>query len=404
MAILCIGIMVSAVGKQNVERYFGILSLIAGKDCLGLENHALVATSMTCIGSMVSVLGPRCLPMVPQILERILDILETPEIDLIVAECGLDTLATFFEVLPLFITFFIPRIVKLVTRSMPEALGSHRDELCALIGTNTQHSALSSHISRFVADINQSDELFIAPLLLIIKSLMKATAPQELMDSRNSYHNIFTALLPIQPEATILVIQEYIVNINETAFKPFFAGLVKWGRDNPVLLQIADMLLDTLKSLFIHHTTLIMDILLEDVNELKLSILTKVFAYDTVEYTSQDRFEKVSAVLLKCLNDGLPVEKALVALSTCRADLFKTIHKPILLSLRNDSDAVQICGIEIIKNLYEELPNMIQFFPEQVPFLAELLEDGSEQVQENTRELCDSIQSVLGEPIEQYFK
>lgn len=65
---------------------------------------------------------------------------------------------------------------------------------------------------------------------------------------------------------------------------------------------------------------------------------------------------------------------------------------------------VRIGGVlavcEIAKKLGEEF---LPLLPETVPFLAELLEDEDEKVENTSKRVVQELESALGEPISKYF-
>ncbi len=84
--------------------------------------------------------------------------------------------------------------------------------------------------------------------------------------------------------------------------------------------------------------------------------------------------------------------------------LFKALHRKILLKTRHHEPEVRMVALGIIEEVYQRKgADMLVYFPETIPFLAELLEDEDENVEVMTKQLCEIIQTHLGEPIEPYF-
>lgn len=82
----------------------------------------------------------------------------------------------------------------------------------------------------------------------------------------------------------------------------------------------------------------------------------------------------------------------------------KTINRQILLKTRHANARVRTASILAVSELYTKLgEEMLQYFPETIPFLAELFEDDDENVESECQDLCQQIQHYLGEPIDSYF-
>ena len=80
----------------------------------------------------------------------------------------------------------------------------------------------------------------------------------------------------------------------------------------------------------------------------------------------------------------------------------KQINKALCLKTRSNETETRLMTVLILKDVYKRVGEpMLNFFPETIPFIAELMED--EDLEEPTQDLCLVIQDHLGEPIQQYF-
>jgi hypothetical protein len=98
--------------------------------------------------------------------------------------------------------------------------------------------------------------------------------------------------------------------------------------------------------------------------------------------------------------------------SSCRDEsCWKSLNKTVLLKTRSDSSDVRYIAIKVISELYTNLgEEMLIFFPETIPFFAELMEghfklilDDDPEIAQLCQDVCLQIQNYLGEPIQQYF-
>lgn len=82
----------------------------------------------------------------------------------------------------------------------------------------------------------------------------------------------------------------------------------------------------------------------------------------------------------------------------------KALNRAVCMATRSTRPEVRLAGIYILKEMYDKVGDaMLVFFPETIPFLAELMEDEDEDVEGACQDLCAVIQGYLGEPIQQYF-
>jgi U3 small nucleolar RNA-associated protein 10 len=86
-------------------------------------------------------------------------------------------------------------------------------------------------------------------------------------------------------------------------------------------------------------------------------------------------------------------------------DAWKLINKSALMKTRSEHASVRWAALRVVSELYTRLgEEMLVFFPETIPFLAELLEDDDLEVEQLCKDVCLEIQEHLGEPIEPYFQ
>lgn len=80
----------------------------------------------------------------------------------------------------------------------------------------------------------------------------------------------------------------------------------------------------------------------------------------------------------------------------------KQMNKLLCLKTRSSESEIRLITVLILKEIYKRVGEpMLTFFPETIPFIAELMED--EEMEDATQDLCLVIQDHLGEPIQHYF-
>ena len=113
-----------------------------------------------------------------------------------------------------------------------------------------------------------------------------------------------------------------------------------------------------------------------------------------VDEFGEDYVELMSKGVLPCITE--------LAVFTKEESQRKQINKLLCLNTRSSKTQVRLMSVLILKEIYKRIGEpMLNFFPETIPFIAELMED--EELEEVTQDLCLVIQDHLGEPIQQYF-
>ncbi|KRZ93048.1 HEAT repeat-containing protein 1 [Trichinella sp. T8] len=118
-----------------------------------------------------------------------------------------------------------------------------------------------------------------------------------------------------------------------------------------------------------------------------------------------DQFDNISLI-----NYELRVEKCLIK---CIIDVAQTIndetywkklHYNILLKTRHADKRVRHSVLVLLEKWYEMLNEQASgLIAESVPFLSELMEDESEEVEMQCKQLANVCEKIIGEPLQKYF-
>jgi U3 small nucleolar RNA-associated protein 10 len=154
-----------------------------------------------------------------------------------------------------------------------------------------------------------------------------------------------------------------------------------------------------------------------------LSCLHKIFLHcpaspSSSSFITKERFDTLLTPLVHQISNQVGggavfqrrVEKLLcpcvaqLAVAAGREDLWKPLNYQLLLKTRHKKAEVRYAVVVVLKEVYSRLGNeFMSLLPETIPFLAELLEDESEEVEQETRSLISTIETHVGESIQQYF-
>ncbi|KAG1661115.1 HEAT repeat-containing protein 1 [Nymphon striatum] len=149
-----------------------------------------------------------------------------------------------------------------------------------------------------------------------------------------------------------------------------------------------------------------------------LSTLHKCFLYDHEGFINKERFETLLHPLVDQLENfigGNEVyeERVKNYLSPCIAQFavavgedqcWKKLNYEILLKTRHSSAKVRFyalqCTLEICKKLGDDFTSLL---PETIPFMAELMEDESFDVEQKCHSVISEMEAILGESLQSYF-
>ncbi|XP_068088359.1 HEAT repeat-containing protein 1 isoform X2 [Hyperolius riggenbachi] len=241
-----------------------------------------------------------------------------------------------------------------------------------------------------------------------------------------------------------------VMKLSEATFRPLFFKLFDWcrteGASKDRLLtfcRLADCIADKLKGLFTlfagHLVKPFAEILNEnnaiktdeaffelDENnkksclllEFTLNCLHKIFLYDTQHFLSKERADALMMPLVDQIENLLGgdeefqerVNKSLVpciaqfAVAMADDSLWKPLNYQILLKMRHSSPKVRFAALLVLVDLVEKLrENYMVLLPETIPFLAELMEDECEEVEQQCQKTIKQLESILGESLQSYF-
>ncbi|EGF78889.1 hypothetical protein BATDEDRAFT_90066 [Batrachochytrium dendrobatidis JAM81] len=239
-----------------------------------------------------------------------------------------------------------------------------------------------------------------------------------------------------------------MMKINENIFRPLFLKVVDWATSEmlekngwtiqgistrqQLLYRLTDRLFSELKSIFVPYLAYLLENILStlhrftennvldaDVWILMVSNLKSCFLYHgTNDFITSDRLQTVLKALIKQIevveaHDVAYKDNMLSHLVPCIGQLavtfrsekvWKGLTQQVLKLTRSDDANVKWTCIKVLHEMYSRLgEEMLVYFPEAIPFIAELMEDDNEDVEKSCQELCLLIQHYLGEPIQHYF-
>ncbi|XP_074520190.1 HEAT repeat-containing protein 1 [Halichoeres trimaculatus] len=239
-----------------------------------------------------------------------------------------------------------------------------------------------------------------------------------------------------------------VLKLSEVTFRPLFFKLFDWSKSDSkdrllTFYRLSDCIAGRLKGLFVLFTGNLVkpfsDLLRlsnssqtderlftssraeEKVSlllQFVLDCLHKIFLYDKNRFLSKERAGTLLGPLVDQLEnmvggDQVYQQRVTQHLVPCVGQfsvaleddaLWKTLNYQILLKTRHTNSKVRFSALLALTELASKLKeNYMVLLPETIPFLAELMEDECEEVEQQVQKVVQEMENILGEPLQSYF-
>ncbi|TDG97662.1 hypothetical protein EPR50_G00210190 [Perca flavescens] len=238
-----------------------------------------------------------------------------------------------------------------------------------------------------------------------------------------------------------------VMKLSEVTFRPLFFKLLDWSKSGSTervltFYRLVDFIAERLKGLFVLFAGNLVKPFADLLNQTNscqtgtplfgssceektclllgfvLDCLQKIFLFDTQRFLSRERAEALLTPLVDQLENSVGGQQqyeqrvtqhlvpCLGQFSVALADesLWKTLNYQILLKTRNADSKVRFSALVMLMELASKLKeNYMVLLPETIPFLAELMEDECEEVEQQVQKVVQEMENILGEPLQSYF-
>ncbi|XP_069543811.1 HEAT repeat-containing protein 1 [Brachyistius frenatus] len=239
-----------------------------------------------------------------------------------------------------------------------------------------------------------------------------------------------------------------VMKLSEVTFRPLFFKLFDWSKSDSnerllTFFRLCDRVAERLKGLFVLFAgNLVKPLadLLTRINDSKtdelfpvcdvgvektclllrfvLDGLQKIFLFDTQRFLSRERADVLLTPLVDQLEnrvggEGVYRQRVTQHLVPCVGRFsvaladdsqWKTLNYQILLKTRHADAEVRFSSLLMLNELASKLKeNYVVLLPETIPFLAELMEDECEEVEQQVQKVVQEMENILGEPLQSYF-
>ncbi|NWQ74068.1 HEAT1 protein, partial [Columbina picui] len=359
----------------------------------------------------------------------------------------------------------VVRLEKIVVKFGPSSQISLRvTSLKTILATRLAPRILLPALTKCYSEVANTRKNCLGPLMNILKEHIVGMEKEHLISHHSELTAFFMKALDFRAEHAQDDLEEvgkteaYIIDcllsmvmkLSEASFRPLFFKLFDWSKTESTLKdrlltfhRIADCIADKLKGLFTLFAGHLVKPFAETLNQVNiaktdeaffdsensteksclllqftLDCLHKLFLFDTQKFLSKERAETLMMPLVDQLENVLGGDEkfqervtahlipCLAQFSVAMADdsLWKPLNYQILLKTRHTSPKVRFAALLALVEVAQKLKeNYLVLLPESIPFLAELMEDECEEVEQQCQKTIQKLEVILGEPLQSYF-
>lgn len=304
----------------------------------------------------------------------------------------------------------------------------------------------------------------VVPLMRILTEKLNCSTYEDIMSYSNQLQKFYVNLLDFRncnielssetnaavESSIVSSLQTFIMKLSVTRFRTFFQKIYQWCTTTVddqeqkyrvfTFYKLTSELSKSLKSLFSHmstyffrHVASLLD--LSNLSKSKtsyfnsdetlghelliniLDTLNYCFMYSKEQLLDKEHFDLLMQPLIdqiENISDEIKYQeivenhlnKCIAHLMTAVSDstLWKTLNYQLLLKTRHDSPKVRFGSLQVLREVVNKMgDNYLVLLPESIPFLAEMMEDESSEVEQECQAVIIEMEKILGEPIRKYF-
>ncbi|NXK98660.1 HEAT1 protein, partial [Formicarius rufipectus] len=359
----------------------------------------------------------------------------------------------------------VVRLEKIVAEFGPSSQISLRvASLKTILATRLAPRILLPAVTKCYSEVAHTRKSCLGPLMNILKEHIVGMEKEQLISHQPELTAFFMKVLDFRTEHAQDDLEEVgkteadiidclismVMKLSEASFRPLFFKLFDWSKTESTLKdrlltfhRIADCIADKLKGLFTLFAGHLVKPFAETLNQVNISktdeaffdsdnnieksclllqftmdCLHKLFLFDTQKFLSKERAETLMQPLVDQLENVLGGDEkfqervtthlipCIAQFSVAMADdsLWKPLNYHILLKTRHNSPKVRFAALLALVEVAQKLKeNYLVLLPESIPFLAELMEDECEEVEQQCQKTIQQLEVILGEPLQSYF-
>ncbi|KFR09678.1 HEAT repeat-containing protein 1, partial [Opisthocomus hoazin] len=442
-ALFSLKLLCKGFGTENPVPFVPVLKTAIDLISSEKEEKNVMGSALLCIAEVTCTLKAQAVPQLPRLMPALLKTLKNKkelvsnEIYLLSAVTALLKVA---ETLPHFLSPYlldcllqVVHLEKFAVEFGPSSQMSLRiTSLKTILATRLSPRILLPAVTKCYSEVANTRKNCVGPLMNILKEHIVGMEKENLISHQSELTAFFMKALDFRTEHAQDDLEEvgkteaYIIDcltsmvmkLSEASFRPLFFKLFDWSKTESTLKdrlltfhRIADCIADKLKGLFTLFAGHLVKPFAETLNQVNVSktdeaffdsensteksclllqftvdCLHKLFLFDTQKFLSKERAETLMMPLVDQVFTNTK----------------KQIHSLFFLFffLQKVRFAALLALVEVAQKLKE---NYLVLLPESIPFLAELMEDECEEVEQQCQKTIQQLEVILGEPLQSYF-
>nr|XP_010305092.1 PREDICTED: HEAT repeat-containing protein 1 [Balearica regulorum gibbericeps] len=445
-ALFSLKLLCKGFGTENPAPFVPVLKTAIDLISSEKEEKNVMGSALLCIAEVTCTLKAQAIPQLPRLMPALLKTLKNKkelvsnEIYLLSAITALLKVA---ETLPHFLSPYlldcllqVVCLEKIVVEFGPSSQISLRvTSLKTILATRLSPRILLPAITKCYSEVANTRKNCLGPLMNILKEHIAGMEKEHLISHQSELTAFFMKALDFRMEHAQDDLEEvskteaYIIDclismvmkLSEASFRPLFFKLFDWSKTESTLKdrlltfhRIADCIADKLKGLFTLFAGHLVKPFAETLNQVNISktdeaffdsensteksclllqftmdCLHKLFLFDTQKFLSKERAETLMMPLVDQLENTLGGDEK---------------FQERLLKMRHASPKVRFAALLALVEVAQKLKeNYLVLLPESIPFLAELMEDECEEVEQQCQKTIHQLEVILGEPLQSYF-
>ncbi|PKU48578.1 heat repeat-containing protein 1 [Limosa lapponica baueri] len=376
-ALFSLKLLCKGFGTENPLPFVPVLRTAIDLISSEKEEKNVMGSALLCIAEVTCTLKAQAIPQLPRLMPALLKTLKNKkelvsnEIYLLSAVTALLKVA---ETLPHFLSPYLLDCLLQVVRL---------EKIVVEFGPSSQISLRVTSLKTILA--TRLAPRILLPAVTKCYSEVANTRKDDLEEVGKTEAYIIDCLISM------------VMKLSEASFRPLFFKLFDWSKTESTLKdrlltfhRIADCIADKLKGLFTLFAGHLVKPFAETLNQVNISKTDEAF------FDSENSTEK-SCLLLQFTMDCLHKLFLFDTQKFLSKERAETLMMPLVDQVRF---AALLALVEVAQKLKE---NYLVLLPESIPFLAELMEDECEEVEQQCQKTIHQLEVILGEPLQSYF-
>uniref|UniRef100_A0A8C3L5H4 HEAT repeat-containing protein 1 n=1 Tax=Chrysolophus pictus TaxID=9089 RepID=A0A8C3L5H4_CHRPC len=432
-ALFSLKLLCKGFGTENPLPFVPVLKTAIDLVSSEKEEKNVMGSALLCIAEVTCTLKAQAIPQLPRLMPALLETLKNKkelisnEIYLLSAVTALLKVA---ETLPHFLSPYLTdcllqvvRLERIAVEFGPSSQISLRvTSLKTILATKLAPRILLPAVTKCYSEVANTRKNCLGPLMNVLKEHIIVMEKEHLISHQAELTAFFMKALDYRTDHAQDDLDEvgrtemYIIDclismvmkLSEASFRPLFFKLFDWSKTESALKdrlltfhRLADCIADKLKGLFTLFAGHLVKPFAETLNQLNVSKTDEAF------FDSENSTEKSCLLLqftLDCLHK-LFLFDTQKFLSKERAEtLMMPLVDQVFTNSEEQSVSVRFAALLALLEVAEKLKeNYLVLLPESIPFLAELMEDECEEVEQQCQKTIQQLEVILGEPLQSYF-